>query len=162
MGRVVQAGLSPGEMRDLQRLAGIMIPADAAYGVPGADDPAILADITGSLDRDLGAVREALAALAGLAEGGFAGLDAASAEAVAMQLLAQREAPVLVLGRVVLAAYYRDDRVVRSLGRDPRPPFPKGHEVPQGDWSLLEAVKGRPAFWRDDRPARAGRDDRKT
>ena len=58
---------------------------------------------------------------------------------------------VRVLGRVVLAAYYRDDRVVRSLGRDARPPFPRGHVLPDGDWSLLDAVKGRPQLWRDDR-----------
>ena len=44
--------------------------------------------------------------------------------------------------------YYRDDRVMRSLGMEPRPPFPKGYEVAQGDWSLLEPVKARDPFWR--------------
>jgi len=41
-----------------------MIPQDAALGVPGADDPAILADITKSVGPDLPLVRKALTAIA--------------------------------------------------------------------------------------------------
>jgi hypothetical protein len=52
------------------------------------------------------------------------------------------------LVRVVLQCYYRDDRVLRSLGLELRPPFPKGYPLEQGDWSLLEPVKARPSFWR--------------
>jgi len=151
MGNVTQAGLSAAEARDLQRLAGIIVPADDGYHVPGADDPAIFADIVGTLGRDTGDVQAALAALRGLAGGAFAALDDARAEPVAMQLLARGGRPVATLGRVVLAAYYRDDRVVQSLGREARPPFPKGHVLPAGDWSLLDAVKDRPQLWRDDR-----------
>ena len=151
METVGEAGLSPAEARDLRRLVGIMIPADAAYGVPGADDAAILSDLLGTLGRDAAGVKAALAALSELAGGSFGDLDEARAEAVAMRLLAERGRPVLTLGRVVLAAYYRDDRVMRSLGREARPPFPEGHVLPDGDWSLLDAVKGRPQLWRDDR-----------
>ena len=56
------AGLSAAEIRSLRDIAGTMIPADAALGVPGADDPAILDDIARSVGRDLPLVREALAA----------------------------------------------------------------------------------------------------
>ena len=56
---------------------------------------------------------------------------------------------VATLSRVVLACYYRDDRVVRSLGLEPRPPFPLGHTLEQGDWSLLDPVRARPKMWRD-------------
>jgi hypothetical protein len=55
---------------------------------------------------------------------------------------------VAALSRVVLLCYYRDDRVMRSLGQEPRPPFPKGHVVEQGDWSLLDPVKRRAPFYR--------------
>ena len=55
---------------------------------------------------------------------------------------------LFALNRVVLLCYYRDDRVMRSLGQEPRPPFPKGHVVEQGDWSLLDPVKKRAPFWR--------------
>jgi hypothetical protein len=52
------------------------------------------------------------------------------------------------LVRVVLLCYYRDDRVMRLLGQEPRPPFPKGHVVEQGDWSLLDPVRRRPRMYR--------------
>jgi hypothetical protein len=151
MAPLPDSSLTPAEVRDLRRLAGIMIPADPTCRVPGAEDPAIFADLLGTLGRDAPAVRIALAALSELAGGGFADLDDAAAERIALRLLAEPTVAVLALGRVVLAAYYRDDRVVRSLGREPGPPFPRGHLVPQGDWSLLEAVKDRPQLWRDDR-----------
>lgn len=153
MGNDTETGLSAAEARDLRRIAGIMIPADDTYRVPGADDPAILADIVETLGRDTADVRAALAALSDLAGGSFGGLDDARAATVAMRLLARNGHAEQVLGRVVLAAYYRDDRVVRSLGREARAPFPKGHVLPDGDWSLLDAVKGRPQLWRDDRGA---------
>ena len=57
------------------------------------------------------------------------------------------------LGRAVLGAYYRNDRVLLALGHEARAPFPKGYTLEQGDWSLLDAVRQRPAFWRDDRIA---------
>ena len=140
--------LSPDEARDLRRIAGFMIPADDHFRVPAADDPVIFADLLATLGRDITDVR---AALAGLTEESFGELDDARAEAVAMRFLAQGGRAALTLGRVMLAAYYRDDRVVRALGREARAPFPKGHVLPEGDWSLLDAVKARPPFWRDDR-----------
>ena len=146
-------GLTQAEAGDLRRLAGIMVPADEEYRVPGADDPAIIGDMLATLGRDLTAVRSALAALADLAGGSFGDLDGARAEAVAMRLLAEPAKEVLALGRVVLSAYYRDDRVVRSLGREPGPPFPRGHGMPPSDWSLLDPVTARGPIWRDDRTA---------
>ena len=153
MGTLDEPALTPPEARDLRRLAGIMIPADDTYGVPGADDPSIFGDILKTLGRDMADVKIALAALSGLAGGSFGDLDDAGAETAAMRLLAEPARAVLALGRVVLSAYYRDGRVMRSLGREPRPPFPKGHPLPDGDWSLLDAVRGRPPLWRDHRRA---------
>lgn len=146
-----EATLSSAEMRDLCRIAGIMLPFSEEHGVPGADDPAIFDDILSSLGRDLGDVRSALRELAALAGSAFADLEAARAEAVADAFNAQASPAAAVLGRVVLQCYYRDDRVLISLGLEPRPPFPKGHELEQGDWSLLDAVRGRAQLWRDDR-----------
>lgn len=40
----------------------------------------------------------------------------------------------------MLLHYYRDDRVKRSLGQDPRLPFPKGYVVEQGDCSARQEV----------------------
>lgn len=155
MGNDTETGLSGTEIRDLRDVAATMIPASPAFGVPGADDPAILADIVKSLGRDLAVVREALAAIASKSGGAFAAMDQDGREALINEHCAGAGASAagIALGRVVLAAYYRDDRVLLALGMEPRPPFPKGHVLEQGDWSLLDAVRERPAFWRDDRAA---------
>lgn len=141
--------LTPAELRDFRRLAGFMVPASDAYGVPGADDAAIFADIIGSLGRDRDDIRAALALLREIAGGDFAALDDSAAEAAAMRLLGREGRIVIALGRAVLQCYYRDDRVMHSIGREPRAPYPKGHEIEQGDWSLLDAVRDRPRMWRD-------------
>src|ERR1700704_1483527 len=57
-------------------------------------------------------------------------------------------APAAPLIRAVLQCYYRDDRVLRSLGLELRPPFPIGYPLEQGDWSLLDPVKARPSLLR--------------
>lgn len=144
-----ESPLSAAELSDFRRLAGIMVPASAEYRVPGADDAVIFADIVRSLGRDLGAVQAALAALQELSGGSFAALDDERAEEMAMELLGRDGAMVRALGRAVLQCYYRDDRVFRALGREPRPPFPRGHTLEPGDWSLLDAQRGRPRMWRD-------------
>jgi hypothetical protein len=141
--------LTPSEMRDFRRLAGFMVPASADYDVPGADDAAIFADIARSLGRDRDMVRVALAELREISRGDFVDLDDVGAEAAAMELLGHPGLATTALGRAVLQCYYRDDRVFRSLGREPRAPYPKGHELEQGDWSLLDAVRRRPKMWRD-------------
>ena len=64
--------LTTAEWRDLRRLAAFMVPASAEYGVPGADDEAIFADVVRSLGRDRDAVRKALAMLREIAGGDFA------------------------------------------------------------------------------------------
>ena len=140
--------LTPAQRDDLRAIAGAIIPASMEFDVPGADDPAIQADIVATLGRDTGLVREALDGLARLAVSPLAGLDPARREAVALELRGKGGAAVATLTRVVLQCYYRDDRVVRSLGLEPRPPYPKGHVLEDGDWSLLDPVRARPPMWR--------------
>ena len=89
--------LTSAQRNDLRTVAAMVIPASDEYKVPGADDPAIQADMLATLVR------------------------------------------------VVLQCYYRDDRVLRSLGLELRAPFPQGYTLEQGDWSLLDPVKVRPA-----------------
>src|ERR1019366_1756070 len=136
--------LTPAESRDLRCIAGMMIPASAEFDVPGADDAVIFADIVGTMGRDLAHVREALGALAALAGGAITDLDTARREAVVLAFRERGGVAAATLSRVILQCYYRDDRVVRSLGLEPRAPFPKGHTLEQGDWSLLDLVRKRP------------------
>ncbi len=140
--------LTDAERDDFRCLAGMIIPASTKYDVPGADDPTIFADIIASLGHEAGSVRTALATLRSLAGGPFPGLDPSRRTEVAARLRAEGGVPLGVLTRIVILCYYRDERVMLSLGLEPRAPFPKGHVVEQGDWSLLDPVRARKPFWR--------------
>ena len=136
--------LTQGQRDDLRTVAAMIIPASEEYNVPGADDADIQADILATLGRDTGMVRAALDHLARLAGKPLAELDWAKRDAVAGEFRATAGAAAAALVRVVLQCYYRDDRVLRSLGHELRAPFPKGYALEQGDWSLLDPVKARP------------------
>ena len=78
----------------------------------------------------------------------LAELAAGKRDEVANEFRATGGGAAATLVRVVLQCYYRDDRVLRSLGLELRPPFPGGYTLEQGDWSLLDPVKARPSMWR--------------
>ena len=128
---------------DLRVVAGMIIPASAEYRVPGADDATIQADILATLGRDAELVRDALDHLARLAGKPLADLEPAKRAAIATEFRATGGGAAATLVRVVLQCYYRDDRVLRSLGLELRAPFPKGYVLQEGDWALLNPVKAR-------------------
>jgi hypothetical protein len=140
--------LSPTQRDDLRTVAAMIIPASEEYKVPGADDAVVQADILASLGRDTDMVRQALDHLARLAGKRLADLDPARRDAVAKEFRATGGNAAATLVRVVLQCYYRDDRVLRSLGLELRAPFPLGYTLEQGDWSLLDPVKARPSSLR--------------
>tara|TARA_B100000378_G_C17779757_1_gene319841 strand:+ start:130 stop:516 length:387 start_codon:yes stop_codon:yes gene_type:complete len=126
-----------------------MIPASAEYRVPGADDPLIFADILRSIDRDRETLRKALQVVDEIAGGSIAAL---SREEQANRLAAFRAAHEDLAGVIesaVARCYYRDDRVMASIGMEPRPAFPKGYQVERGDLSLLDPVRARGRMYRD-------------
>ncbi|MGY8636988.1 hypothetical protein RAD15_31410 [Bradyrhizobium sp. 14AA] len=128
---------------DLRTVAGMIVPASDEYKVPGADDAVIQADVLATLGRDTRLVAAALDHLAQLAGQPLAELDTARRDVVAQEFRTSGGAAAATLVRVVLQCYYRDDRVLRSLGLELRAPFPKGYVLPDGDWSLLDPVKAR-------------------
>jgi hypothetical protein len=136
-------GLSDSERKQLADIVGAMIPAEARFKMPAAGDPLILADIEKSIGHDLPLIREAL-------QGYRPGQDINDWYRSGGRAAA-------TLGRLVTSAYYRDDRVLVAIGHEARSPFPKGYEVEQGDWSLLDKVRERPQLWRDDRKGGARR-----
>jgi len=136
--------LTAAQRADLRSLAAMIFPASEEYKVPGADDATIQADMLATLGRDTAQVREGLDRLARLAGKPLAELDPARRDAVAQEFRATGGAAAATLVRVVLQCYYRDDRVLRSLGLELRAPFPKGYTLEQGDWSLLDPVKATP------------------
>ena len=128
---------------DLRTVAAMIIPASDEYKVPGADDPAIQADMLATLGRDTALVKQALDHLARLAGRPLTELDQGRRDAIASEFRATGGAAAATLVRVVLQCYYRDDRVLRSLGLELRAPFPKGYVLKEGDWALLDPVKAR-------------------
>ncbi|WP_426435287.1 hypothetical protein [Bradyrhizobium genosp. P] len=135
--------LTSAQRDDLRNLAAMIVPASDEYKVPGADDPAVQADMLATLGRDTAQVAKALDHLAKLAGGPLAALDNARRDAVAQEFRASGGVAATTLVRVVLQCYYRDDRVLRSLGLELRAPFPKGYVLAEGDWSLLDLVRAR-------------------
>src|SRR3974390_1356746 len=122
-----EQALTSAQRDDLRAVSGVVIPPSDEYRVPGADDDLIQADMLKTLGRDAREVREALVLLAKLSEGSFAALDPAQRLRTALRLRGTGAPSVATLTRVVMQCYYRDDRVVRSLGLEARPPFPQSH-----------------------------------
>ena len=135
--------LTAAQRDDLRTIAAMIIPESAEYRVPGADDSRIQADILATLGRDTKQVAAALDHLARLAGTPLAELSEAKRDAVVQEFRISGGSPAAILARVILQCYYRDDRVLRSLGLELRAPFPRGHVLEDGDWSLLDPVRAR-------------------
>jgi hypothetical protein len=133
--------------RDIMRsVAGAIIPAHPSRNMPGADDPLIVDDILASAGRDADYLRRALDLLG--AEGQGAALGNACEGSVLAQFRSDQPALAGVLSLVIAQCYYRDTRVMRAIGMEPRAPFPKGYPTKQGDWSLLDPVRARGPIYR--------------
>lgn len=141
--------LTAAQRATLRAAAALVIPASAELGVPGADDEIIAADIERTMGRDRADVLCALEELDAAADAPLAECSAAQREVTGRWLRAHRGALATTFANLVFACYYRDDRVMRALGLEPRPPYPKGFEVEPGDWSLLDPVRARGRIWRE-------------
>ena len=133
--------LSTEEQTRLSQIAAMIIPASAEYPSPGADDPTIFAEILADAKRNPEETRSAIQAVDALGD----------LESAAMGAALQRTAPAAAayLQALVSQCYYRDPRVLEAIGVEPRPPFPKGYQVEQGDFSLLDPVRARGPIWRE-------------
>jgi len=135
--------LSEEEQNVLKLVIGHIIPEDPANSLPGANDPAIFLDIF-VVDRQQRNVLQQLTAaiITYLPKPVFSIPENELLEALAVY---RQEKPTdaQYLQTITALAYYRDKRVLKSIGVDPRPPFPEGYEVEAGDWDLLEPVRQR-------------------
>lgn len=144
--------LTDAEMQTLAALADAIIPPSETYGVPGAGDPAIVAEIASDAGRRTPELQVILAALESLAaeQSGqsFVELAENARTDVAAAFRAAHPADALYVGNLTAQCYYRDDRVVLSLGMELSAPHPTGYKVAEGDWSLLEPVQKRSPIYR--------------
>ena len=141
-------------MQTLKALLDTMIPPSSDYSVPGAGDEFILVRVvqsiraaaTQSIIEGLGEVAQLAIATTGQT---LAALEPAIREKWFHEQSIANLDFVRPLGTMALHCYYTDERVMKSLGMEYRPPFPKGFEVEQGDWDLLEPVKARDKLYRE-------------
>jgi hypothetical protein len=141
--------LSTAEQQNLRCLAGLMIPMSEEHRVPGADDATIFTDILATLRPSASLVIDALRLLSRLGGSDFAALPPDRQHAAAERFRTSGSPLVSVIVALVAQCYYRDDRVMSSLGMEPRPPFPLGFVLEDGDWSLLDPVRARPRLYRE-------------
>jgi len=141
------------EQRTLLALVGAVIPASEEFGAPGADDSAIAADILATARPYHATVASALGQIESTAakryDAAYSDLDAGTRAGIASDLSRSRFAGVGTLVTITAQCYYRDDRVMQSLGMAPRSPYPVGFDIPQGDWSLLEPVRQRGKIYKE-------------
>jgi hypothetical protein len=136
----------------LRKLVAMIIPASEAFDLPGADDETIFADILETSAAHSDDFKIILSDLDGLAAEHhgltFANLSDAQRDNLIQPVLLEKPGGLALLESVTAQCYYRDGRVMQSLDMEIRPPFPEGYELEQGDWSLLDPVRQRPAFYR--------------
>jgi hypothetical protein len=136
--------------RDILRIVvGHIIPASAAYGLPGADDGAILADILRSAWREGRKLHEAAAEIDAASGGTFATIPTGEQATVLQRFREQHPGLARACEVVTARCYYRDGRVMRSIGMEVRPPFPLGFAVEPSELDLLEPVRQRGKIYRD-------------
>lgn len=137
----------------LNALMDLMIPASPDARMPAASSLGLYdAPLTmrARPRADLARGLDALATLATSRYGrAFAELDGADAMALVDDMRSSDAAFVTAFTVETMARYVQNDGVMAELGLEPRPHWPQGHEVPQGDWSLLEPVRERGAIWRE-------------
>lgn len=133
-----------------------LVPPRPEADLPGAGGLGLAGEIERALGEKPGlraVVAPGLEALDALVRARGADTLAALApearRAVLAELAARAPALLPTLAFVTYIAYYQDPRVLVALGREPRPPFPKGYELPPFDESLLAKVRQRGRFYRE-------------
>ncbi|MEM7359198.1 MAG: gluconate 2-dehydrogenase subunit 3 family protein [Pseudomonadota bacterium] len=144
------SSLTEDDLGALRVIAGTIIPASEHYQIPGADDESIFNTIV-AIAREQGddTLKRQLTELQTRCH---------DRHQCAVEELSPQDRTALLkdssharfLYRMIhltANAYYQDGRVLASMDLKDEPPFPGGHDVPEGDWSLLDPVREREPFY---------------
>ena len=144
--------LNDAEWATLKALANVVVPVSAKYDIPGAGDEAICKNVITDAGPRLPRLIDLLTTLDAMAmeqhNKAFADLEETTREATALAFRSTHERAARMIEMLVTQCYYRDDRVMLSLGMEARPPHPTGYVVAAGDWSSLDKVRLRAPFHR--------------
>ncbi|MFK7966519.1 MAG: gluconate 2-dehydrogenase subunit 3 family protein [Burkholderiaceae bacterium] len=146
----------------LNALLDMMIPASADGQMPAASTLGLFDDASGfakdTQTKDAQTKDDLRVLTAGLDATNMAAnsqfgkplgrLDAAQAKTVVDELRVSSAAFFELLTQHTVARYYEHERVLKALGVEPTAPWPRGHSVEDGDWSLLDSVKDRAPIYR--------------
>ncbi|MDG2305085.1 MAG: gluconate 2-dehydrogenase subunit 3 family protein [Candidatus Binatia bacterium] len=148
--------LSDDERRGLTGLLNEVIPPNPDRGMPGAGDLGLAGIVAVALAKHpvvLDALKAGLATLDRVARGECGDAFSALAPGDRKRILGQVEdaGSVLVpmLAFPTYVAYYEHPEVLVALGREARPPHPKGYELEPFDPRLLESVRSRGRLYRE-------------
>jgi len=148
------AQLSDAQRDALRCVLDQIIPESGA--MPGAGEIGLVAYFEQTIAKTpdlLGTLAAGLAAADEIARGRGAMNFAALAETERAAVLdeAARSQPSFLPSLIfhTFVGYYQHERVVRALGVETHPPYPKGFQVEAGDLSLLDPVRKRAKMYRE-------------
>ena len=131
--------------RLLAHLLDVVVPPDAARGLPGAGALGLTPGIARTVEQTpmvRPVVEYGLSALADLArQRGVAVPSAEDVRAIWEAFVATDQFFLPAFLFLVYSTYYQHPRVVEALGLEARAPHPKGHVVEETDWTLLDPVR---------------------
>lgn len=136
----------------LNALIDLLIPASNDGRMPAARSLDLFADISDMPSATRTLFENGLADLDVRAQQrygrGFTQLNMDETMALVEELRSQTPVFIQSFMTQTTGRYLAHDTVVLLIGLEARPPWPKGHVVAQGDWSLLDVVKKRPKIYR--------------
>ena len=137
----------------LSAVLDMIVPRSNDGRLPSAADIDVLGYLIEHESRLIPSLCDALdrleAAASNRFQAGFGALAAADREALLDEIKAADPQFLSDLAIHTVSAYYQDDGVMKAIGLEARPPFPKGYDVVSGDLSLLDPVRNRGRIWRD-------------
>jgi hypothetical protein len=144
--------LADQQLKTLMLIVDLIIPGDEKRNMPAASDTGINSYLTAMGSAQLQALTFALTSLeSSFVDAGLVidTLSASEKKAQIEHFSSEQVELWQLLVMMTYTCYYQDEDVVKALGLNPLPPFPRGNEVKQGDLSLLDPVRNRTGLYRD-------------
>jgi len=138
--------LSDTEQAALSALLNVVIPPEPTRGLPGAGEIAFPDYAHGKALEEF--LRDGLARLEKESPAPFVTLTPEARVDAVHSLEKNHTLFFRAFMKHAVQCYYQDDRVLTGIGSEPRPPFPDGFRVDDGDLTLLAPVLERGNLYR--------------